>query len=112
MSITGGTQIDARVMRITSRNPIILSYQFGCITFALLAEGIGVALASAVWCLLLESNSMKDSRGSRQLDPRSDCRRRGGDDRLERPLLAADMTFFCLYRIFRTDVLANDPHIR
>ena len=38
--------------------------------------------------------------------------RRGGDDRLERPLLAADMTFFCIYRIFRTDVLANDPHIR
>ena len=59
MSITEGTQIDARVMRITSRNPIILSYQFGCITFALLAEGIGVALASAVWCLLLESNSMR-----------------------------------------------------
>ena len=41
-------QIDARVMRITSRNPRILSYQFDCITFALLAEGIGVALAFAV----------------------------------------------------------------
>ena len=52
-------QIDARVMRITSRNPRIWSYQFGCIAFALLAEGIGVALAFAVWCLLLELNSMR-----------------------------------------------------
>ena len=52
-------QIDARVMRITSRNPRIWSYQFCCITFALLAEGIGAALAFAVWCLLLERNSMR-----------------------------------------------------
>ena len=80
-------QIDARVMRITSRNSRILSYHFGCTAFALLAEGIGVALALAVWPPSTGAQLHENSRGSRQLDPRSDCRRRGGDDRLERPLL-------------------------
>ena len=54
----------------------------------------------------------ENSRRSRQLDPRSDRPRRGDDYRLERHLLGADITFFCLYKIFRTDDLANDPHIR
>ena len=99
-------------MRITSRNPIILSYQFGCITFA--TAGRGHRRGARVRGLVPSTGAQlhENSRRSRQLDPRSDCRRRGGDDRLERPLLAADMTFFCIYRIFRTDVLANDPHIR
>ena len=97
-------------MRITSRNSRILSYHFGCTAFALLADGIGVALRGLVPSTGAQLH--ENSRGSRQLDPRSDCRRRGGDDRLERPLLGADMTFFCLYMIIRTDDLANDPHIR